>query len=200
MALARTPEEARARAVLTVRGGDAGLGRCVVGLSRWPGEERLGGGVDDRGVHGGAGLLGLAAPVGRRVAREQEVAAQVHTDDVVPLLVGEVEQHPVARHPGVVHHDVEGAEAVDRGRQHGVGGRPLGDVAGGHDGLAATATDLLGHAVRGTGEVVEHEPGARVGQGERLGSSETGAGTGDHGDPAVEAEGGGRHRLTPRPA
>ena len=57
------------------------------------------------------------------------MAAQVHADDVVPLLVGEVEQHPVAGHAGVVDHDVELAEALDRRGEHGVGGGPLPHVA-----------------------------------------------------------------------
>ena len=109
--------------------GDAGLGGGVVGLAGRAAEERLGRGVDDPAVDRRVGLLRARAPVRRRVAREQEVAAQVHPDHVVPLLVGEVEQHPVAGHPGVVDDDVERAEALDRGGEHGVGGGPLPHVA-----------------------------------------------------------------------
>ncbi len=90
--------------------GDAALGRGVVGLAGRPAQERLRGGVDDPPVDRSAGLLRPRAPVRRGVAREQEVAAQVHLEHQVPLLVAQVEQHPVAGDAGVVDHDVELAE------------------------------------------------------------------------------------------
>ena len=59
-----------------------------------------------------APALAFDAPVGGGVAGQQEVAAQVHRDDRVPVLVGHVEQHAVAGDPGVVDDDAEPAEAV----------------------------------------------------------------------------------------
>ena len=73
-------------------------------------------------------LLGLAAPVGGGVAGQQEMPAQVNGDDEVEVLVGHVEQHPVAGDAGVVDHDVQAAQTVGAGHQL-VGGRALADVA-----------------------------------------------------------------------
>ncbi len=167
--------------------GDAGLGGGVVGLPRRAAEERLGGGVDDAAVDRRAGLLRLAAPVRRRVAAQQEVAAQVDRDHGVPLLVGHVEEHPVTRHAGVVDDDVEPAVPVDGGGDHRVGGRPLADVAGHDRGLAAAAADLLRRLVARAGQVVDDDPGAGVGEGQRLGATQPGSGAGDDRDLAVEA-------------
>ena len=51
---------------------------------------------------------------------------------------------------------------------------------------APRAPDLLGGLVGRTGQVVEDDPGALVGEGQRLGAAETGAGAGDDGDLAFE--------------
>ena len=45
------------------------------------------------------------------------MAAQVHGDDGVPVLVGHVEQHPVAGDARVVDDDVEATESVGGGDQ-----------------------------------------------------------------------------------
>src|SRR3954453_12572150 len=84
------PDPAQTTGAGEREGRDARLGGGVVGLPGRTPQERLGSGVDDPAVHGAIGLLRPAPPVGGRVAREQEVAAQVHADHVVPLLVGEV--------------------------------------------------------------------------------------------------------------
>ena len=180
--------------------GDAGLRGGVVGLPGRAAQERLGGGVDDAGLHRRPGLLRAVAPVGRGVAREQEVAAQVHPDHVVPLLVGEVEQHPVAGHARVVDHDVERAEALDGGGDHRVGRGALPHVPLDDGDLAAAGLDLVDGLVGRPGEVVEHHPRPGVDQGQRLGPAEAGAGTGDDGDLAVEGESIGHgvgHRVSP---
>jgi hypothetical protein len=114
------------------------------------------------------------------------VTAQVHPDHVVPLLVGEVEQHPVARHPGVVDHDVELAEALDRRGEHGVRGGPLPHVALDDRDLGAEPLELVRRLVGRARQVVEHDAGTRPAERERLGPAEAGSGTGDDRDPAVQ--------------
>ncbi len=129
------------------------------------------------------GVLGFGAPVGGRVAGQQEMAAQVHGDDQVPFLVGHVEQHPVAGDPGVVDHDVQPAQPVGAGNQF-VGGCALADVAGHRDGLGAGGVDLVddvGGVQRG-GDVVDDDGGAEPGQAERLGASQPRGRTGHHRD------------------
>ncbi len=76
-------------------GGDAGLGRGVVGLADRAEQERLRGGVDDPGVDLTAGRLPRLPPVGGGEARGHEVPAQVDPDDQVPLFGGHREDHPV---------------------------------------------------------------------------------------------------------
>ena len=66
----------------------------------------------------------------------------MHRDDGVPVLVGHVEQHPVAGDPRVVDDDAQPAEAVGGGDQL-VGGGPLADVAGDGDGLGPGGGDLV---------------------------------------------------------
>src|SRR5690606_15196131 len=100
------------------------------------------GGVDDPAVHLPAGLLGLGAPVGGRIAGQQEMTAQVHRDDGVPVLIGHVEQHLVAGDPGVVHDDAQSAQVVG-GLNQFVGGGPLADVAGDRHPLGAGGGDLV---------------------------------------------------------
>ncbi len=102
---------------------------------------------------------------------------EVHPDDGVPLVLGRVDQHPVADEAGVVDQDVQPAEGVDRLPHHGLGLREVGDVGAVGHGLAAECLDLGDHLVGGrvsfsTGqrdaEVVHHDPGALAGQLERM--------------------------------
>ncbi len=65
------------------------------------------------------------------------MAAQVHRDHGVPLLVGHVEQHPVAGDAGIVHHDVQSAQPDGAGEQF-VGRRALADITGYRDGLSTS--------------------------------------------------------------
>ena len=93
-------------------GGDAGLGRAVVGLAHVAVDARGRRGVDDAGVVRLAGL-GAVAPVLHGVAGRGEGAAQVHLDHGVPLVDRHVDQHAVAQDARVVHQHVEAAEGVD---------------------------------------------------------------------------------------
>src|SRR5262249_18393248 len=118
---------------------------------------------------------------------EQEMPAQVHGDDGVPLLVGHVEQHPVAGDPGVVHDDVQPAQPVGRFEQL-VGGGAFADVAGDRDrlgtGLGTFRRDLVHYVggVQGGGDVVDDDGGALPGQAERLGPPQPRGGAGHHRD------------------
>ena len=83
--------------------------------------------VDDPG-RALAALLGLGAPVGAGVPQRREVPLEVHPDHRVPLLLGGVDEHPVADEAGVVDQDVEPAEGVDRLLHHRRGLREVGHV------------------------------------------------------------------------
>ena len=99
--------------------------------------------------------------------RGVEGALQVHPDDVVPLLLGHVEDHPVAQDARHVDQDIEPAELADRGLDQVLGSRVIGYVGPVGDGLAAFVGDLGGHltgwpgvaarAVDGAAEVVHHD-------------------------------------------
>jgi hypothetical protein len=104
-----------------------------------------------------------------------------------PLLVGHVEEHPVARHAGVVDDHVEPPVPVDGGGHHRVGRRPLADVAGHDRRFTATTADLLRGVLACSRQVVDHDPGAGLGESQRLGATEPGPGARDDRDLAVEA-------------
>ena len=71
-------------------------------------------------------------------------------DDVVPLLGGHVDEHPVAEDAGVVDQHVEPAEGVDGGLDDPTGGVVVADVVAVGDGFAAHGPngidDLTGRA------------------------------------------------------
>ncbi|WP_235631079.1 SDR family NAD(P)-dependent oxidoreductase, partial [Mycobacterium tuberculosis] len=79
------------------------------------------------------------------------MAAQVHRDHGVPLLVGHVEQHPVAGDAGIVHHDVQSAlDASDVVDEIGAAAADAGAKAvavAGDISQRATADELLASAV-----------------------------------------------------
>ncbi len=174
--------------------GDAGLGRGVVGLARRAEQERLGGRVHDPGVDRAGRLLAGGAPVRGGEPGGHEVAAQVHPDDLVPLLLGHGEDHPVPDQPGVVDQDVQPAVRAQRGGHQVLPGLPVADVAGAGYRLPAARPDLLGRRahLRG-GQVVEHQAGAGLGQPAGLGPAEPISRAGDDGHPAVQ-----RQRLVHR--
>jgi hypothetical protein len=53
-------------------------------------------------------------PIQRGWSNRREVASHVHPDDVVPLIVGHIEDHSIAQDAGGVHHDVESSERINR--------------------------------------------------------------------------------------
>src|SRR5581483_10703488 len=87
--------------------GDASLRGAVVrlpGETAKPGDGRE---VDDAPV-------ALLPHEDRGGLRRAVVPLQVHGDDVVPLLLAHVEDHPVAQDPGDVDQDVDASEVVER--------------------------------------------------------------------------------------
>ena len=93
-------------------GGDAGLGRAVVGLADVAVDARRREVLMMR-ASTVSPRLDLLAPVGGGVAGRGEGALEVHLDDRVPLLLGHVDEHAVAQDAGVVDEHVEVAEGVD---------------------------------------------------------------------------------------
>ena len=84
------------------------------------------------------------APVRTGVPQRREVPLEVHPDDGVPLLLGGVDQHPVADEAGVVDEDVEAAERVDCLLHHRLGLGEVGDIGTVGHRLTAERLDL-GH-------------------------------------------------------
>ena len=137
-------------------------------------------------------LLRLRAPVLARGARQHERAAEVHADDVVPFVVGEVEHHARTAEAGVVHDDVEPAPRVDRERNECVADCGVADVAAVRDRFATRGHDLGDHirgrilvggaAVGRDAGVVHDHPGAVRRQAQRVRTPDPAAGAGDDGD------------------
>jgi hypothetical protein len=115
---------------------------------------------------------------------------EVNGDDGVPLLLGHVHEHPVAKDPGVVDEDVEAAELVERLLDHPLGAGEVGDVlricsgfsAGGFD----LDDDLLRRRVvvafareRGT-EVIDDDVRAGLRQRKRVRPADAASGAGDN--------------------
>ncbi|CAM5539562.1 hypothetical protein SCALM49S_02912 [Streptomyces californicus] len=73
----------------------------------------------------------------------QEVALEVDPDDRVPVVLVEVDQHPVAQEARVVDQGVEASEGVQGGGDQGGGALGGGDVAAVGDGLAARRRDRV---------------------------------------------------------
>src|SRR5690606_29972380 len=176
-------------------GGDAGLGRAVVGLADVAVDARRRRGVDDAAVDLLAGLR-LLAPVGSSPPGGGEGALEVDLDDEVPLLLGHVGEHAVAEDAGVVDEDVETAEGLDRLVDHALGGFPVADVGAVDDGLAPHAPDLLDDLTGGAGaatgavhlgtEVVDDDLRSLSGHHQRVLAADAPTGTGDDGDSSFE--------------
>ena len=118
-----------------------------------------------------------------------EVPAQVDPDHQVPLLLGHAEDHAVAHHAGVVDDGVEPSERRDRRSDQALTDRPLADVAGDHDGVAAQRLDLLGdRSGRGRVDVVEDHACAGTRQAQRLRLAQAVTGAGDDDDGAIHRD------------
>ena len=143
-----------------------------------------------------AGLV-LLAPVGGGPAGGGEVALEVDGDDGVPLVLGHVDDHPVAQDAGVVDEDVEVAERLDRRVDQPLGALPVGDVVAVDDRLAAqvaliSATTCWAGvasppvAVVGAAEVVDDDLGALRGEQQRVLAADAASRSGDDRDATVE--------------
>ena len=75
------------------------------------------------------------------------MALEMDADNVVPLLLGHVEDHPVAQDAGDVDQDVELAELLDRLIDEPLAARHARDIHVIGDRLAAGGHDLLDHIV-----------------------------------------------------
>ena len=67
----------------------------------------------------------------------------------VPFLLGHVEDHPVTHDPGVVDHDVDPSEVVERRLDDPLATRHGGHRLGARRGPAAGALDLAHHVLGG---------------------------------------------------
>jgi len=121
----------------------------------------------------------------------------VHGDDRVPVLLRHVEDHPITQDAGVVDHDVELAEGVERALDDALGGLEVGHAVAVGDRLAAHLLDLRDHLLRGRGgrrpravevraEVVHHDLRAVFREEQRLLAADASARAGDDRDLAVE--------------
>src|SRR5439155_7248217 len=140
--------------------------------------------------------LALHLEHARRRLRDQERPAQVHIEHQVEVLLAHVEERLVAQDPGVVHHDVEPAELVQRAPDE-----PVSPFARGHAvvvryGVSALALDLGDHLVRHlrtlaaavaiAAEIVHHDLGALAGEEQRVLAADAAARPGDDRDLALE--------------
>ena len=146
--------------------------------------------------------LHLLPPVGRGPPARRERALEVHLDDRVPLLLGHVGEHPVPQDAGVVDHDVQVAERLDRGVDQPLGALPRRDVVAVGDRLAAHPLDLLDHVLRRAEvaagavdvatEVVHDHLGALASQRQRVLAPDAAAGSRHDGDASLTDPGHGR--------
>ena len=128
----------------------AGVRRRVVRLPGRPADARVGGEVDDPPV----ALVAVGAPVDRGELGRRETALQVHPHRLVPVILGHVEDHPLAQDAVRADQDVEVAVRVE-GRLDG----PLGsihvcDIAAESHRLPAGCADRLDHDVDARGRPV----------------------------------------------
>ena len=70
----------------------------------------------------------------------REVTLEVHGDDGVPLGLGHVDDHTIAKDAGVVHQDVQVTEGLDGRVDEVLSAFPVGDVVGVGDRFAALRT------------------------------------------------------------
>ena len=169
---------------------DALLGGGVVGLAHvaQPGLGRC--------VHDPTRAL-LAEDLGGELGH-REVTLEVDVDDDVPLVLGHVEDHPVAQDAGVVDQDVEPAERVERLLDHALAGVHVGHRVVVGDGVAAGVLDrghdLVGRsglavefAALGAAVVVDHDPCALRREQQGVSAANPAAGAGHDRDAAIKS-------------
>ena len=132
------------------------------------------------------------AHLARTRARQEERPADVRGDHLVELVVGHLEQRPVAHAPGVVDQHVEAAERAERGADRAAGELRVAHIARHGDRVGQLVGELAQRRLAARGD---HEP--RTGRGQRagVGGAEPGRRAGDHDHAAVEG-GGAAHGAT----
>ena len=116
-------------------------------------------------------------------------------NDIVPLLLGHVEDHAVAQDAGHVDEDVQPAELVEGLLDHALAAIDVGDSVEVRDGLAAGGADLVGDVLRRTGvrlravdvhaEVVDDDAGAFLGKELGDAAPDAAARSGDYRDASI---------------
>eukprot|EP00754_Rhynchopus_humris_P036759 Rhum_TRINITY_DN18852_c0_g1::Rhum_TRINITY_DN18852_c0_g1_i1::g.168597::m.168597 len=131
-----------------------------------------------------------------RCLRDGVRALQVHRHDEVPVVVGHLLEAAVAQDAGVVDHDVNAAEVLDRcrhdllaeldavvvGRRLAANGADLGDN------LVGDAVAVAGRALHGGTQVVDDDAGTAPGQLQGVRLAEALTGSGDDGNAAVKPQ------------
>lgn len=152
-------------------------GSGVVGLAKVAIDTRSRSGVDDTAIL-------LLEEVGPSSLGDLVCTAQVHVHDGVPQVVVHVGEGLVTEDTSVVDNDINTAKGVNGALDDGIAilGRSLDT-----DSLAAELLNLLNDGV-GVDEVVDDNGGAVLGKGQRIGTTNTGTGTGNEGNAAGEIE------------
>ena len=141
-----------------------------------------GGDVDDA-----AGLLGVAQLADEGLG-EKERALQVHVEDGIVVLLGDVPESGALLDAGVVDEDVAAAELLPRLVNEVLGVSKNRDVGPDHDGFAARDLDLAASAFGGVDVVAVVDDAVGTLLGEAFGDclADAGAGAGDDGDFSLE--------------
>ncbi len=200
---ARHPGEGRGRdevdldAVWRARGGQTAgesdhrsLGRRIGEVVGKP-EHPARGGHDDAAV-------ALVDHVGPGETGGEERTDHVHREVPVQVLLVGIRRSGPPDDAGVVDHDVDSAEPLDRRTDQRLRAGSGGNVVVVGDRRSAGRDDLLGDVVRDRGvrsrpfrratEVVDDDPGTAIRQEERIGPTEAATRPGDDGDPPFETE------------
>ena len=87
--------------------------------------------------------VAVRAPVDRGELGRREAALQVRPHKTVPLVLGHIEDHPLAQNAVRADQYVESLELVERSLDHPLGGVHIGDIAHEGHGFAAGVADFL---------------------------------------------------------
>ena len=121
---------------------------------------------------------------------------KMHGDHRVPVLFIHVEDHAIAQDAGVVHHDVELAEIIDRAFDDALGSFEIGDAFEVGDRFAAGGADFLHHvfggrarlpgAVEMSAEIIDDDFRAVLRHQQRFLATDTAACAGYHRNFAIQ--------------
>jgi hypothetical protein len=103
--------------------------------------------------------------ISRDALQAEEHALRVHPMDAVPVRLGQLHDVRAARHPGVVHQDVDLAVGLDHKPHHAVDVRHVTDIRLHAQGTMLPRADLLGRGLRlVAGDVGDNHRGPGLGQ------------------------------------